>query len=291
VRGKAWIYAALVATTIVWGGSFVAVKHALQFLSPLQLLVSRFVPAGIAFALLLWWRERTALARVLREDWQSLCLMGLFGVIVYHGALNVGEQLIPAGTASLLMALNPAFTFILSAWLLGERVTWTRALGLSLAFVGLFIVVRFARGDRIDLGYLRGVLITLLAPVSWAAYSVISRPLASRHPPLAVTGLATILGTLPIAATIRPALLQQVRAMPADGWASVAFLAFFATLGGGTTWVAALEHLEASRVGVFIYLVPLWAAVLSQVLLGEPITLPLVVGASVIIGGVMLVNR
>lgn len=268
-----------------------AVKHALQFLSPLQLLVSRFVPAGIVFALLLWWRERTALSRVLREEWQSLCLMGLFGVISYHVTLNLGVQLIPAGTASLLMALNPAFIFIPSVWLLEERVTWTRALGLSLAFVGLFIVVRFARGDRTDFGYLRGMLITLLAPISWAVYTVISRPLASRHPPPAVTGLATILGTLPIAATIQPALLQQVLAMPANGWASVAFLALFATLGGVTTWVAALEHLEASRVGVFIYLVPLWAAVLSHVLLSEPITLPLVVGAVVIIGGVMLVNR
>lgn len=297
MKSKGLIYTGLIGTTMVWGGSFAAIKQALRYLGPIELLLLRFVPAALAFGLLLILRQRQVVAGLLRAEWPSLCAMGLFGVVIYHLALNTGEQLIPAATASLVMALNPAFIFVLSALFLGERVTLVRTLGLCLAFVGLFIVVRFAGGDQIDFQYLRGVLITLLAPLSWAAYTVISRPLVARHPPLAVTGMGTILGATAILGAVpflglgNPTLIQGLTVMPWDGWASVAFLAFLCTVGGVTVWVAALQQLDASRVGVFIYLVPLWAAVLSRLLLGEPLTLPLLIGAVVIVGGVMMVNR
>ncbi len=291
MREKGLLYAALVTTTIVWGGSFVAVKRALNYLSPLELLFMRFVPAALAFALLLCLRERAALVALVRAEWRSLCLMGLFGVIIYHLSLNIGEQLIPAGTASLVMALNPAFIFLLSVLFLGEQATGMRLLGLGMAFVGLFIVLRNPLGEAMEFDYLRGVLITMVAPMSWAAYTVISRPLAARYPPLAVTGMGTILGAMPVLGTANASLLSRIAAMPGDGWASIIFLALLATVAGVTTWVTALEHLDASRVGAFIYLVPLWGAVLGQRLLGEPLTLSLLIGAVAIITGVMVVNR
>jgi drug/metabolite transporter (DMT)-like permease len=284
-------YGLLVATTIVWGGSFVAIKQALNYLSPLELLFMRFVPASLAFGFLIYWRHGHSLARLVRKEWWSLALMGFFGVLVYHLALNSGEQLIPAGTASLIMAAEPAFVFLLSLLLLGEKLTSTRAFGLSLAFLGLFVVIRFARGEDIDFRYLQGVLITLIAPVSWAAYTIVSRPLATKYSPLAVTGLGTILGGVPILPIASVELFAKLRVMPWDGWASIAYLALLATVGGVTIWVMALQRLEASKVGVFIYLVPLWSAVLSNLVLSEPVTAPLVVGAGLVIGGVALVNR
>jgi drug/metabolite transporter (DMT)-like permease len=285
------IYALLVVTTVVWGGAFVAIKQALNYLSPLELLFMRFVPASLAFGLLILVRLRHEVTGLLRREWRSLAAMGFFGVLVYHLALNTGEQLIPAGTASLIMAAEPAFVFLLSLLLLGERLTLTRALGLATAFAGLFVVIRFASSERIDFRYLQGVLITLLAPISWAAYTIISRPLATRYAPIAVTGMATIFAGVPILFTGSAGLLGKLPSMPWDGWLSIAYLAFLATVGGVTVWVLALQRLEASQVGVFIYLVPLWSAVLSKVVLGEPITASLVLGATLVIGGVVLVNR
>lgn len=290
MKTRGLLYVALIATTLVWGGSFVAIKQALRYLSPLELILMRFVPASLAFALLILWRERTVPARLLREQWRSLCLMGLFGVAAYHLALNTGERMIPAGTASLIVAVNPAFIVVLSTLFLRERVTWIQILGLSMAFLGLFIVVRYASGGELDLTYLRGVLITLIAPLSWAVYTVVSRPVAMRYSPLAVTGMGTATGTAVMLFAARPALLDAAMGMPWDGWASVAFLALVCTVGGVTVWVTALQQLEAASVGVFIYLVPLWAAVLSRLVLGEGLTVALMVGALTVVGGVALVN-
>jgi drug/metabolite transporter (DMT)-like permease len=291
VSGSRRIYALLVATTVVWGGSFVAVKHALNYLSPLELLLMRFAPASLAFGLLIGWRHRQGAGTLLRKEWRLLALMGLLGVLVYHLALNTGSQLIPAGTASLIMAAEPAFVFLLSLFLLGERLTWSKALGLMVAFIGLFVVIRFASQEQIDFRYVQGALITLLAPISWAAYTIVSRPLATKYPPLAVTGMGVVFGALPVLFTATQGLLLKLQQMPWDGWASVLYLALLATVCGVTVWVTALQRLEASRVGVFIYLVPLWSAVLSKLVLAEPITPALVLGAGLVIGGVALVNR
>ncbi len=288
---KRTIYILLVATTVVWGGSFVAVKHALNYLSPLDLLFMRFAPATLAFGLLIRCRQQQNLATLVQKEWWSLAWMGFFGVLAYHLALNTGQQLIPAGTASLIMAAEPAFVFLLSWLLLGEKLTWTRVFGLSLAFAGLFVVIRFARGEHIDFRYLQGVLITLIAPISWAAYTIISQPLATKYSPLAVTGMGTIFGGVPVLLTVSTELLAKLRLMPWDGWASIAYLALLATVGGVTIWVMALQWLEASKVGVFIYLVPLWSALLSKLILSEPITVPLMLGAGLVIGGVALVNH
>jgi drug/metabolite transporter (DMT)-like permease len=276
---------------MAWGGSFVAVKHALQYLSPLELLFARFVPAASVFALLLYSSQGRDVLTLVRAEWRSLCLMGLSGVVIYHLALNTGEQLIPAGTASLIMALNPAFIFLLSVLLQRERITWLRLLGLCVAFCGLFIVIRFATSSEIGFGYLRGVLITLVAPLSWAVYTALARPLAVQYAPLSVTGMATIVGSLPIVFVARLSLLDRLAVMPWHGWASVAFLSLVSSVAGVTVWVMALERLEASQVGALIHLVPLWATMLSQLLLGEPLSGSLFIGGLVVISGVVLVNR
>jgi len=60
---------------------------------------------------------------------------------------------------------------------------------------------------------------------------------------------------------------------------------------GFAVWFGALERLPAGRVAGFVYCVPMFGVFFSQILLDEPITIPLVIGAAVLIGGVWLVNR
>jgi len=285
------IYAALVAATVAWGGGFVAIKQLLDYLSPLELVLMRFIPSALSFAVLLWLRERETLYQLLRQEWLLLCLIGLFSVVVAELAVTFGQQWIPGGTGSLILASNPVFVVLLSALFLGERVTWTRALGIGLSSVGVFIVVRFASGGEIGFGYLGGVLVTMLTPLSAAISDVISRPLLRRYTALPVFGSAVLMGTLPLLLTARPTLLHKLQGMPIDGWLNIAFLSLGGTVAGFLAYGTALKHLGPSRTAAFSYLVPVWGVASSCLLLDEPFTPALVIGAMIIISGVVLVNR
>jgi drug/metabolite transporter (DMT)-like permease len=285
-------YLALVLITILWGNSFIAIKHALQFLTPMELTILRFIPAAVAFAALLLPTRRASFWTMVRKDWPTLTFLGLTGFVGYNIALMTGERRIAAGTASLIVpSLNPVLIFILSIIFLKERPTVKKVTGLILASTGLYIIVRYASGERIVLSYLLHVFITLLAPLCFATYTILSKPLVARYPPLQVTGGAAMAAVIPLLFLIDGDLIAKLPTLPATVWLSIAFLSFLCTVFAFVVWLWALQKMEATQVGSFTYLVPLFGVSFSQVILGESITLALVIGGAILLSGVYIINR
>jgi len=305
----------LALTAMIWGFSFTAVKHVVQHVTPLELVTLRFVPAGLTFAaLLLPTRGRQVWEMIRAEGWR-LFLMGLTGAVLYNTFLGWGETRVAAGTASLIIALNPTFIYVLSVAFLGENVAWHRVLGLAVAFGGLFVIIRWGSGRRVALDDVGYALITMLAPLNWAIYTVLGKSLVARHPPLLVTGIAmmfaglvSLLFVLPqvfqpaslgegtsslaeVGAFAGPSLLSRFGTLPWSFWGAVLYLALPCTVLGFAIWFGALEHMPAGRVASFVYLVPLFAVTFGGLLLGEPVTSALILGAAILVGGVWLVNR
>lgn len=286
-------YLLLVLVTLIWGNSFIAIKHAVQFLTPVELTILRFIPVALIFGVLLLTTRRRAFWQMVRRDWLGLVLLGLSGAVAYNFALNTGESRIPAGTASLIISLNPAFTFILSILFLREQPTIKKALGLTIAFSGLYVIVRYASGQsgqQIDFSYLRYVFITMLAPICWAIYTILGKPLVARYPPLMVVGGAMMVAVVPLLFLVRGSLIAKLPTLPPSVWLSIAFLSLACTVFAFVIWFGALQRMEASRAASFVYLVPLFGVSFSKLLLDEPITLVLLIGAALLIGGVYLIN-
>ncbi len=283
--------ALLLLVTLVWGNSFIAIKHIVQYVTPLELVTVRFVPVALIFAAwLLPTRGRQVWQLVRAESWR-LVLLGLVGAVLYNAFLGWGETRVAAGTASLIIALNPAFTYTLSVLVLGERFVWRRALGMAIAFGGLFVIVRWGSGRPVTVDDLWYAFITMLAPLCWAVYTILGKSVVARHPPLLVTGVSMMFAGLFSLLFVRPSLLSQLPTLPTSFWWAVLFLAVPCTVFAFAVWFGALERMPAGRVVGFVYLVPMFAVTFSRVLLDEPITLALVVGAAILIGGVWLVSR
>ena len=280
----------LLLVTLIWGNSFIAIKQVVQYVTPLELVTVRFVPVALVFTALLLprWRE---VARLVREESWRLALLGLAGAVLYNIFLGWGETRVPAGTASLIIALNPAFTYALSILALGERFKWQRALGMAIAFGGLFVIVRWGSGRPITLDEASYALITMLAPLCWAVYTILGKSVVARHPPLLVTGVSMIFAGLFSLVFVNRALLAQFSGLPASFWWAVLFLAVPCTVFAFAVWFGALERMPAGRVAGFVYLVPMFAVTFSRLLLDEPLTLALAVGAAILISGVWLVQR
>jgi drug/metabolite transporter (DMT)-like permease len=283
--------ALLILVTLIWGNSFIAVKIIVQHISPLELVTVRFVPVALIFAaLLLPTRGREVWAMIRADGWR-LALLGLTGAVLYNTFLGWGETRVAAGTASLIIALNPTFIYTLSILVLGERFLWRRTLGLAVAFAGLFVIVRWGSGRPIALDDIGYALIVMLAPLNWAVYTISGKTVIARHPPLLVVGVSMIFAGLFSLVFVRPSLIAQLLALPASFWWAVLFLAVPCTVFAFVVWFGALERMPAGRVAGFVYLVPMFAVTFSRWLLDEPVTLALLLGAAILIIGVYLVNR
>ena len=281
----------LILVTLIWGNSSIAIKHIVEYVTPLELVTVRFMPVALTFAVLLLPTRGCQVWQLVRVEGWRLALLGLVGAVLYNIFLGWGETRVAAGTASLIIALNPAFTYVLSVIFLGERFAWHRALGLAVAFGGLFVVIRWGSGRAVALDDVGHALITMLAPVCWAVYTVSGKSLVERYPPLLVTGITMMFAGLFSLVFVRPAFLAQVPTLPASFWWSVLFLAWPCTVFAFSIWFGALERTPAGRIAGFVYLVPMFAVTFSRWLLDEPITSALLIGAAILVVGVWLINR
>ncbi|HBE74086.1 MAG TPA: hypothetical protein DDW31_08410 [candidate division Zixibacteria bacterium] len=272
---------------VFWGNAFVAIKYLLEVegLSPMGLTALRYVPSAlVSLALLLIFFPLPVIAAAWRKEWRGIGLYGLTGVLGYNIALNFGEVRIAAGTASLIVGLSPVLTLLAAKAFLGERITLKKLWGIIIAFIGLFIVVRWGTREPVNFDYLLAAVITLGAPLSWVVYTIVGKPLVDRSDPTLVTLSAIIWGTLPLVFFL-PGDLGRISG---NAWLALAFLALVCTVFGFLVWSWALQKTEASRLGAVVYLIPLVTVASGMILLGEPLTLGLAAGGLALMAGVAL---
>jgi len=280
----------MVLVVLSWGVAFVAIKYllAVQQISAIGLTALRYVPAAIiALIIMLIFYGPKRMLEVWGKEWLGISLYGITGVLGYNLALNFGETKIAAGTASLMVGLSPIFTLIASNLALKEKITSRKLLGIIIAFLGLFAVVRWGTKDPVNFNYLWGILITLGAPLSWAIYTIVGKPMVSRTDPNLITLTAILWGSLPLFFF----LPDNVTLLPIKAWGALAFLTVVCTIFGFIVWSWALRHTEAARLGVLVYLIPLVTVVSSILFLGEKLTLGLIIGGMILIGGVVLAEK
>jgi drug/metabolite transporter (DMT)-like permease len=212
-------------------------------------------------------------------------------VAAYNLCFMWGLKTVPAGRASLLVALNPAATLIGAALCFGERLTRRNVAGIVIALAGAVIVI--GRGDPLAL--LRGGLgtgeLTILGCVaSWSAFTLIAKRLMAGLSPLAITVYASLTGTLMLAAaTLAEGAALVPQATP-SAWAALAFLGAFGTAVAFVWYNDGVRRLGAARAPVFINLVPVFAVVLGALVLGERVDASMLAGGALVLAGVYTLN-
>ncbi len=226
------------------------------------------------------------LPAVSRRDLARIAVAGLLVVSVYHLSLNLGEERTTSGTAAVIIGTAPGMTLGLAIVLGLERFSAWRAAGLGLAFSGVVVVVTLGSGQEISLENAKGPLLVLLAPLSFALYNVIAKPLVGRIDAAAVSSAANLFGTLALLPLLRPSSVDHARALGAWDWALLLYLGLICTLFAYTAWGMALRRLDASRAVAYLYGVPVLAVAIGALTLGEKVTVWLVLGAALVVGGV-----
>lgn len=280
-----------------WGYAFVAIKSLLDHLTPVDLTILRFffVFVSIVFFMLFELARGRYWPKLQRNQIPRFVFLGLVGVVAYHLALNIGEQFTTATVASIIVFTSPVFTLIIARLVLGEKITILKASGVALALAGaLIIILSGGNGEVEGLKAIIGGIIVLISPISWALYTVFSRKFTredSSISSLYYSIYSMLAGSIMLMVFIRPDTISSLLALPLSGWINLLILSVICSFAGYIIWVNALRYFEAGQLSAFLYLIPIFTGAFSQLILDEPITLTLIVGAILIFVGIYLAER
>jgi drug/metabolite transporter (DMT)-like permease len=193
--------------------------------------------------------------------------------------------------ASLIMMSTPLLITIIAALVLKAGLSWEKALGLLLGIAGAALLMTAGKELKTTPTAVKGDLAVLLNAASYAVYLVIIKPLMARYRPVIVVRWVFLFGLL----FVLPFSWQQFEAIDwlqfglAD-YAAVAFIVICCTFFTYLWNIYALRVLSPSIAGAYIYLQPLFAALISVIWLGESLSLVKFLAAMLIFSGVYLVN-
>lgn len=285
-------YFKLVVTMVIWGGTWVAGRYAVQSAPPLGVAVWRFLIAGGALLALVALRHGR-LPRPTRHEWLLIFGLGVTGIFLYNLCFLYGLQRLAAGQAALVVALNPVMITLAAAVWLGERLTPRKAAGSAIALIGCLTVIGY--GSPLapltgDVGL--GELLIVGCALFWAIYTLIGRRATKTQPALVVTAYSTVVGWCLLLAT---ALIDAPAVLVPDYaplvWGAILFLALLGTTLGFTWFNAAVAHIGAARASIFINLVPVAAVLAGAWLLDERLGLSVLVGGALVLLGVVLTQQ
>jgi drug/metabolite transporter (DMT)-like permease len=283
--------AVAIGVMVLWGGTPIVTRLALDDLPPLVIASMRTVLAGlVAIPLLAGMRQR------LPSDRGSRTLLGISaaaGFVLFPVIYTVGQQRTSALHGVMILAALPVFTGTYAA-VVARRVP-PRA-GRARAAVALCgeVVLIGGRGTAATDASLAGDLLVLAAALCVSAGYVAGAML----PPRGLSSLATtlwgvLLGTF-VLAPLAIGLFAHDDGVPSAGakaWGSVVFLAVVTSILGYVGWYWALDRGGIARIATLQFLQPVSGFVLAAIVLGESVTVPIAVGSALIVGGIVIAQR
>jgi drug/metabolite transporter (DMT)-like permease len=272
---------AAAGTVVLWASAFPAISVAVRQLGPVGLSVARLAVASVALALA---APFMGIRRPRSRDLLLIALCGLAGMAAYQLLLNTGERVVPAGTASLLVATTPVYASLLALCFLGERPTRRRWAGSAAALAGA-AVIAVSHG----LAFGAASLIVLGAAVVQAIFHTAQKPLLARYSGFEVTVYAMWGGTL-FVLPWTGSLLRVLPHVSGQAIAATVFLGIAPSAIGFVLWAHAMSRVDVGRLTVSLYLVPAVAIVISLVWLSQIPSLAELAGGAITLAGVMLAS-
>jgi drug/metabolite transporter (DMT)-like permease len=282
----------LFLTAFFWGGTFIAGKQLAGQVSPSCAAFLRFTIASI-FLLLLTRRMEGRLPRIRFNQLVWIFLSGLTGIFAYNLFFFTGLNFINANRASLIIATNPIFISVFSALLFKESLTPGKTLGLVLSVSGAMTIISNGHPWILfQTGIGAGEMAILGCVVSWVSYSLLAKPMMTTLSPVAAVCYSSVAGTIMLFfPAVYDGLFQALPGYTLQHWAQLFYLGFFGTVLGFFWYYQGIQKIGPTRAGVFINFVPVSAVILSFIILNEPMTWALAVGAILVLSGVYLTTR
>lgn len=283
-------YTLLTITSLLWAANWVVARAMRHDCGPGMMALGRWMVA-LAVVLPIAWPHLRRDWPVIRANFGVLTVLAITGAGGYNALSYAGVAQTSAVNAMLLNATVPFFIMGLSWLVLRERLRAGEVAGLLVSFAGaLWIIVAGDTARLVALAFNRGDLIVCVAMVSWAVYTIIVR---RRPVAIHLLSFVAVLATIATVSLV-PYALWESASRPFNPTPAV--LLGWAYMGVGPSvlcyvfWNHGVAALGPGRTGMFLYLVPVFGAVLSALALGERPETYHAVGFALVLAGLALSN-
>ncbi len=219
-----------------------------------------------------------------RRDAAVLAGLGLLGVTLMSSLYHLAITFLPANVAALVFSCNPVFVVLFAPLVLSEKITARKLVAVAICLSGVLVLA----GDRAVGVSLTGLMLMLAAIIIFALYTVLFKKMTPRYGALPITAFTGLFGglcILPLAFGIEG---MPLAAYGTVDWVNMAYLSLVGTALGYFLFIYGINHVEAGTGSMAFFLKPFLAALFAWMVLGEALTVPMLVGGGFILAGMVV---
>lgn len=287
---KTKLYLALFCVAFFWGTTFLAIRIGVETIPPFILAgIRNLISGSIIFLFLLFQKKLEPIS--LRQLGRAF-LLAILMIVLANGLTTFSEKYITSGLASLISTLSPFFVLMLNLVLGNEKLSIKTTLGIALGMFGIFLIYQNSLTDLLNPNYRTGVFALLLAVLSWSVGTIITKKVSSNS----LSMLMNVSLQMLIAGVVLTITqFYFTTEFSTENWSlnsilAVIYLAIFGSVVGYVAYSYLISQMPSTKVSVLSYVNLVVALFLGWLILDETITARILVAATLIILGVIIVN-
>ncbi len=281
-------YLALFVVCIVWGVSWVGTKEAVRYMPPIQMVGVRQIIAGLAYVIFFILRGDTLPKR---KEWYPILFLSLLNFMISNGLATWGVKLTTAGVSAILGAIFPLWLVLILTLRGGSKIPFLAWAGILLGFGGVCIIFYDHLKELFEPDFRFGVILGLLAALSWAFGTIYTKEFASGFDPYQSIGWQMLISgiTLNIIAKLTGNVIP-ITEVNLYTWGAIGFLVIISSIIAFVAYLYALQKLPTGLVSIYAYINPIVAVITGSLFIRERVTFLMIIGAAITLSGVYIVN-
>jgi drug/metabolite transporter (DMT)-like permease len=275
----------IIFAMFIWGSSFIALKSAMADLGEFTVIFFRMFIASLCF---IYFIKSFTKYHFTKQDIKLIVLLAFFEPCLYFIFEAKALLYTSASQAGMITSLMPIITAMAAGYFLKEIISKQLILGSLIAVCGAIWLSLQATTTRTSPNPLLGNFLEFCAMFCGAGYTIVARHLSSKFSAIFITAIQAFIGTI----FFLPFFLYEISTTNMNFTASamywVLYLGVVVTLGGYGLYNFALTKIDASKVAMFIYLIPVFTLILAYLFLNEKLSIIELIASGVILFGVIL---
>jgi drug/metabolite transporter (DMT)-like permease len=279
---------ALIWVSIIWGTTWLASKEGVRHMPALQLAAIRQFLGAIVYILFFLFKK-TPWPK--GKQWNTIIILSIFNFVLSNGLSTWGVKYISSGLGAIIGTIFPLWIVVI-LWFKGEKPSRWAIIGLLVSFGGVCLIFYDYLADFLNPNFRLGILLSVIATLTWAFGSMLTKKTAHSFNPYFSLGLQMLISSIILFAyTGATGTAISVTQIPAASWWSIGYLVIFGSVFTFIAFIYALQHLPSEISSLYAYINPIVALLLGSVIFDEPLSEKSIIGGSITLFGLYLVNK